>query len=426
MGMIKTTLKEISLNITDGTHSTVKNDPEGDYYLLSCKNIKNGLINFTENDRRINKETFLKLKKRTNLQVNDILITTVGTIGEVALIRDKNINFELQRSVGIVKPNNKIIEPKYLRYYFSSPKYQGHIYGLSRGVAQQCLFLKPLGESIVEYPESLEEQQKIATILSNYDDLIENNNKRIELLEKTAKLIYDEWLVKFKFPGHSEVEMVDSELGKIPKGWKLGQVKDLYIVQPGYAFKSKDFQNSGFPVIKIKNIKEDKSIDTVNVDFISEEVGNKAERFKLNKGDLLIAMTGATIGKVGILSEDKSHYYLNQLVARFISKESNSYLNYLYFFINNGSFRTTIENIALGAAQPNISGGYIESIKMIKPPKETLDNFCKIVTPFIQEIIFLRNKNKNLQETRDLLLPKLINNKIDISNLDIKVPEVEA
>ena len=271
----------------------------------------------------------------------------------------------------------------------------------------------------------LPEQQKIASILSNYDNLIENNTKRIQLLEKMAKLIYDEWFVKFKFPGHEKVKMVGSELEKIPERREKGVIKDLYYVQPGFAFKSKHYSEEGSPIIKIKNIHEDGSIDIEKVNRIPFDIIKDYDRFKLDRGDLLIAMTGATIGKVGLMPITDEPFYLNQRVARFIPKIEKRHLYYLYFYLTGGTFRKTIENISLGAAQPNISGENVENIKLLKPDINILNEFCILVEPLFSEILNLRAENQNLRKTRDLLLPKLISGQVDISDLDIKVPEMQ-
>jgi len=274
-------------------------------------------------------------------------------------------------------------------------------------------------------PPEFSVQQKIATILSNYDDLIENNTKRIQLLEKMAKLIYDECFVKFKFPRHEKVKFVDSELGKIPEGWEKGVIKDLYYVQPGFAFKSKHYSEEGSPIIKIKNIHEDGSIDIEKVNRIPFDIIKDYDRFKLDRDDLLIAMTGATIGKVGLMPITDEPFYLNQRVARFIPKIEKRHLYYLYFYSTGGTFRKTIENISLGAAQPNISGENIENIKLLKPAINILNEFCILVKPPFNEILNLRAKNQTLRKTRDLLLPKLISGQVDVSDLDINVPGME-
>ena len=159
-------LSKICLNITDGTHSSIKDDKTGDYYLLSCKNIKKGKIIISNNERKINYSTFSVLNKRTKLAKNDILITTVGTIGEVALINTDIINFEFQRSVGIIKIDQKLMLSKYVYYYLQSDFAQKEINSLIKGAVQKCLFLNDLGK--IEIPEkSFIAQQHIVNIRRN-------------------------------------------------------------------------------------------------------------------------------------------------------------------------------------------------------------------------------------------------------------------
>lgn len=158
-------LSEICLKITDGTHGSIIDDKEGSFYLLSCKNIKNGKIVITNIDRRIKYTTFKNLNKRTNLSVNDILITTVGTIGELAIINSHEINYEFQRSVGIIKVDPERIIPKYVFYYLSSNSAKNQINSLIKGAVQKCLFLNDIGRiEIVE--KTIFEQQHIVDTIS--------------------------------------------------------------------------------------------------------------------------------------------------------------------------------------------------------------------------------------------------------------------
>ena len=156
-------LSEICLNITDGTHSSIKDVNNGNFFLLSCKNIKNGKINISTNERRIDFETFKNLSKRSKLDFNDILITTVGTIGELAIINTDMINFDFQRSVGIIKIDSSKMIPKYVYYYLCSNFAQGQINSLVKGAVQKCLFLKDIGQiDILE--KTIIEQQHIVNI----------------------------------------------------------------------------------------------------------------------------------------------------------------------------------------------------------------------------------------------------------------------
>ena len=148
-------LGDITEKITDGTHSTVIDDPLGKYHLLSCKNIKNGQILITESDRKINLETLTFLRKRTDLSIHDILVTTVGTIGEVAQITTINIPYELQRSVAILKANNLLISHQYLYQFTKSKQFQNQAEFFSEGTAQKCLFLGSINQIKILIPNKL-------------------------------------------------------------------------------------------------------------------------------------------------------------------------------------------------------------------------------------------------------------------------------
>ncbi|MBE6206255.1 MAG: restriction endonuclease subunit S [Rikenellaceae bacterium] len=137
-------LGEIALHITDGVHNTVIDSPNGEYYLLSCKNIKSGSLLIGSNERRIDHETFTKLRKRTRLSQGDILVTSVGTVGEMYLVNESPTNYEFQRSVAIIKPNNDIISSYFL--YAALLYQQNEIKHLAHGAVQQCIFISDLKE----------------------------------------------------------------------------------------------------------------------------------------------------------------------------------------------------------------------------------------------------------------------------------------
>ena len=133
-------LKELSINITDGEHGTVKDNVNGEFFLLSNKNIVNGNIYIGNNERKIDKEVFDKINKRTMLETGDLLISTVGTIGKTAIIKGK-INYVFQRSVGIIKVDKKKINPYYLKYQLDTKEFQKRLIKLSKGAIQKCLYI---------------------------------------------------------------------------------------------------------------------------------------------------------------------------------------------------------------------------------------------------------------------------------------------
>ena len=165
-------LSKFTSNITDGVHNTVLDDKNGSFYLLSCKNIKNGNVIISNNERKINHETFMALRKRSKLEKNDVLITTVGTIGETAIIKEDNPNYDFQRSVGIIKCNN-LLMPKYLLYFLQSNTGQNQIKSLIKGAVQSCLFLSDIGNIEINYV-NLSYQQHIVDIVRK-DVIISEN-----------------------------------------------------------------------------------------------------------------------------------------------------------------------------------------------------------------------------------------------------------
>ena len=245
-------LEEIALNICDGVHNTVIDDENGDCLLLSAKNIQNGRIIFDDTDRKINRELCDKLKKRTHLSKNDIAITTVGAnVGDLAIIGDGSENYEFQRSVGLIKTNTAIADSIYLFYLLGTKSFNYFFHVIATGSAQPCLFLGTLNKIKVTLP-ALSKQKRIASILSAYDNLIENNNKRIKILEQMAENLYKEWFVRFRFPGHETTPLENG----IPKGWKIEEIKNISTVTDGVHNTIQDTPNSQYLLLSCKNIKD--------------------------------------------------------------------------------------------------------------------------------------------------------------------------
>lgn len=172
-------LDKISLHITDGVHNTVVDTPDGDGYLLSCKNIKNGQLHIDNNERRINAETLSRLRKRTQLDQGDILLTSVGTIGEMLLINEYPSNYEFQRSVAIIKPNPQLVSSYFL---YSALLYKkAEIKHLAHGAVQQCIFISDLKEFLVDVPNF--------EIITSFDSIVAPLFDTITKMQKENKVL---------------------------------------------------------------------------------------------------------------------------------------------------------------------------------------------------------------------------------------------
>ena len=339
---------------------------------------------------------------------NTVLMTSRAPIGYLA-IADKPV--ATNQGFQSIRCNEDIADFNFIYYLLGAYKE-----GIAL-IASGATFPEVSGGKVRQYKiklPPLPTQQKIAKILSNYDDLIENNLKRIKLLEESARLTYEEWFLRFRVDG----KKLDIDAAtNLPFGWEYSGLNNISTFTNGYAFKSKDFVEYGHPVIKIKNI-DGKMVDVHNTNRISaNDVLKVNDKFKLHEGDLLIAMTGATVGKLGFVPYSNDACYLNQRVGKIQSE----YLFFTFLALSGTSGQKQILNFAGGAAQPNISGDQILAVKNIIPAKDILDKFELLSNNALSQILNFTRKNQLLKEARDILLPRLMTGMIDADDMDIAV-----
>ncbi len=305
--------------------------------------------------------------------------------------------------------NKELIDPKFLFYKLTTFNYSE----MNVGTAVPSMTVQVLNELEITIPQK-PIQEKISFILSTIDDKIENNLATNQTLEEIARTLFKEWFVNFNYP-NADGNLKHSEFGDIPESWEVNGIGAISYVQNGYAFKSKDFQVQGeVGIIKIKNISGN-VVDIQNTDFVDASVVSSLdEKFKIESGSLLIAMTGAEVGKIGLVPLTDKNLWLNQRVGMF--KENIPFGNlYMYLLLSTDTYQTAIQNSALGSAQPNISASAIESIRAIIPRAELIESFGRIAQPMFEKILDNLAENETLKNTRDSLLPKLMSGEIDVN-----------
>ena len=282
---------------------------------------------------------------------------------------------------------------------------------LAIGGAQQNLNALTIKKFKIALP-TLPTQQKIASILSAYDRLIENNTRRIRLLEQMAENLYKEWFVRFRFPEHEKVEMING----LPKGWIAIHIKELAQLKSGYAFKSEWFIEEGEAVAKIKDI-GNILMDTSSFSYVDKENCIKAKKFLLTTGDLTIALTGATIGKISIVPKHKGNIYTNQRLGKFfLGDKPMEKLPFLYCLFKQESMVSNIVNLSnSSSAQPNISPEQIEKIKILGN-HDIISMYNKTCNPLFSNILALYSQNQLLTRQRDLLLPRFMSGKLEVKS----------
>jgi type I restriction enzyme S subunit len=269
-------------------------------------------------------------------------------------------------------------------------------------------------------------QRKIAAILSAYDNLIENNLKRIKLLEEKAKLTYEEWFVRMKFPRH-ESTPINEETG-LPEGWEKKKIKEIANFQNGYAFYTKGYSDSGFAVIDLANVSEYGDLNITGKEkFISEELYESLPKFHLQKYDIVIAMTDVTsalriLAKSAII--DKSNTYaLNQRVGMLRPNTDFFDYSFLYALLSDPRFIDRMKAMSKGAVQFYFNTKDIVNYETFVPKREIIDAFIKGYKPLLESRMKLKNQNQLLKEARDILIPRLMTGMIDVDRLDLSAFE---
>ena len=269
---------------------------------------------------------------------------------------------------------------------------------------------------------SLKVQNKIADILSHIDKKILINRQINRNLEELAKQIYDYWFVQFDFPNDegkpyksSGGKMIWNDVlkRKIPEGWEDGYIGDLFQTQPGFAFKSSDWKEVGHPVLTIKSINSDGAINIENASFI-DTFDIKYQKYSTTNGNMIFAMSGNTIGKIGLISSDIDNILINQRVL--IIKTTLEDVAFPYFTINDKKIQNLVFQLGANSAQPNISEEEFRSIKICFPPKNLLKYYNQYCCHFFQDIIKNRIEISTLTKLRNNLLPLLMNGQVTLNS----------
>ena len=393
--MSEVKLKDITISITDGKHGDCKGQDNSGYYFVSCKDVFDGLIHY-DNARQITEDDFLDSDKRTKLSPNDILVTNSGTIGRMALVKDvpETRRTTFQKSVAIVKPNTDKVLPIYLYYLLQSKVYD--FVNSSNGAAQKNLLLSTMREFDLEIEDDVNIQHRIATILSRYDSLIENYQKQIKLLEEAAQRLYKEWFVDLHFPGHENTKIVDG----VPEGWEKKPISQLGEYLNGFAFKPSDWQDSGKPIIKIKEMGNGVSNDTPR---------NNGERvpvkYLVKAGDLLFSWSATLMVIVWSGEEGWLNQHLFKVTpAKGIGRE------FLLQSISN-----TIEefqNLTTGSTMKHIQRNKLDQVFTNVPNDEIMALYSNFAESMRNQILHLSSQISFLTEARDRLLPQLMSGRI--------------
>lgn len=389
--------KDVIINSQYGYTATETSQTEGTYKYLRITDIVPYYVNFDT-------VPFCKITEKDVskyiVKEGDILIARTGATTGYNYVVPSRISNTVYASylIRFIVDKNLVL-PLFMKYVLKTQSYYGFVNNYIGGSAQPGMNAKVFTKfNIPKF--SLVTQQKIASILSAYDRLIENNTRRIRLLEQMAENLYKEWFVRFRFPEHEKVEMVNG----LPKGWERKELSDIADITYGYAFKSNKFcsDNSLNAVVRIRDI-QNNSTETYTDESCDE-------RYLIVRNALLIGMDG--IFHMCLWNGERA--YLNQRVVMLNSKY-NDMCNYLLYFAIRPQIKYW-EQVIVGTTVAHLGDKHLKKIKVLIPDTNTLRLANKVIESAMKEINDLQQQNQLLTRQRDLLLPRLMSGKLEVKS----------
>ena len=313
-----------------------------------------------------------------------------------------NGKFDAYQRTYLIQPLSKDTDTKYLYYSIGLKLHQ--MKANASGTATKFLTQPILNNINIEYRD-IEEQKRISNILSAYDNLIENNNKRIKLLEQMAENLYKEWFVRFRFPGYEDMGFENG----IPMGWKIKRIKDFGQVITGKTPSTEISSNYGDKYLFIKTPDMHDNMYVIDSSEKLSEHGNDVQKLKkLPRWSIMVSC----IGTGGVVSINSKEAHTNQQINSIVLHDENN-IEWLFFVCK--SLKTTIEMFgATGSTMTNLSKGKFENLKILEPNLELIDKYHMYTYDIFKEVEKLMYSNENLIKQRDLLLPRLMSGKLEV------------
>lgn len=429
----RVSLQQVTDRIGDGLHGTPKYSETGDIPFINGNNLKSGRIAVDGKTKYVCEDEYEKHAKSLNERT--VLLSINGTIGNVAQYRGEKI--VLGKSACYLKCNEEV-DPRFLVYLLKDRVFQGHIRQTATGTTIKNVSLALVREYEFDLP-NMSDQKAIAHILGTLDDKIELNQKMNQTLEEIAKAIFKSWFVDFdpvraKAEGRptglppeiSDLfpdELVDSEIGEIPKGWEIKRVEEIcekIAMGPfGSNIKVSTFVDDGIPIISGHHL-HNFLLREGDHKFITEEHAERLKNSLVRSGDVIFTHAG-TVGQVSLIPTDSDYetYVISQrqFYARPLRPEHSAYLN--FFFHSPVGQHKLLSNVS-GSGVPSIArpSSHLKAIELTLADEHLVRKFDQLVGPMIERMVLVSREIETLAELRDTLLPKLISG-------ELRIPDAE-
>lgn len=392
-------LEEACLLIADCPHTTARDEGVG-FPLVRTPNVGFGRLVF-EKMHRVSRPVYEQRTQRARPCAGDLIYAREAPAGNVALITEGQEVCLGQRTV-LLRPNPKIADSRFLTYFLLAPEQKNRLLGTAIGATVTHVYLPAIRSLVISLPP-LPVQRHIADILSAYDDLIENNRRRIAILEETARLAYRKWFVEFHFPGHEHVPMVDG----IPVGWKRVHLGDCI------ATNQQSYRVIGLPpeinYIDISSVKEGRILEKRRM--LSQDAPGRARR-KAQSGDVIWSNVRPNLKSYALILEPEANDVFSTGFTILTPRDIP--YSFLYLLVSTDEFVAYLDNMVTGVTYPAVRPCDFEQAELILPGSGLLARFHTLFEPLFSQCAVLAHQNAVLAAVRDMLLPRLMKGEVNL------------
>ena len=378
----RTILSEVCEFIVDCPHSTANDEGVG-YPLVRTPNVGKGRLVYNDM-HRVSEDVYNQRNFRAVPQEDDLIFAREAPAGNVALIRKGEKVCLGQRTV-LLRPNKQKVDPSFLTYYLLAPKQQYGLTGTANGATVAHVNMPTIRNLAIELPD-IKIQRKLGGILSAYDDLIENNQKQIKLLEEAAQRLYKQWFIDLRYPGHETTKIVDG----LPEGWRNGCIEEIAEFKRGKVITKAQVVEGNVPVV----------------------AGGLEPAYYHNTANttapvITVSGSGANAGFAQLYNEN-----VFASDCSFADVNTTPYVYFVYCLLKDK--KTELDSLQKGAAQPHVYAKDINALATLIPPEEMLKLYTKYASSYFEKVKALKEQIKNLTQSRDRLLPKLMNGELEV------------
>ena len=402
-------LRDLCELIVDCEHKTAPTQETG-YPSIRTPNVGRGYF-ILDGVNHVSEETYRLWTRRAAPVAGDLIMAREAPVGNVAIILPGLQPCLGQRTL-LIRPDRKKVDPAYLTYLLLGEEVQGTIHGLTNGVTVSHLNMEDVRTLPIPPLPLLPVQRRIASILSAYDELIENNQRRIQILETMARALYREWFVEFRFPGHDKIPRVASPLGDIPQGWEVKTVADSFEISGGGTPSRKESSYWDEGTVQWFAPSDLTVAGTMFMDDSPEHIttrGLAESSARLFPAFSVMMTSRATIGSIAINTHEAC---TNQGFITCLPNERVP-LNFLLQWLTDNVPKFKL--LASGATFKEISRGVFKTIEFLHPSPALVRRFELHVEPMAEQILELQRQATNLRRTRDLLLPRLLSGQVALA-----------